>query len=264
MNRRWIACGAAALLSLGPLAACGDDEDDDASETTEAGSGSGGSDGDVPAELCELAEELAAQEDVPSGAQIARYAELAPEELQADLEVVGPAVEEHEGDLVGTLAAIAEDDVSDAIAHLDEFETAECGVEHDPAENPPSVDVDPDANRVDVVGTEYAFALPAAIPSGPTSFVLTSEGDEAHFMLIAQLVDGHTVEEVLAFEGDPLEAGMVTELELTSAAAAPGGDDEEVINADLEPGEYAMACFLPGPDGTPHAFSGMATGFTVE
>jgi hypothetical protein len=36
-----------------------------------------------------------------------------------------------------------------------------------------------------------------------------------------------------------------------------------VINADLEAGDYALVSFLPGPDGTPHALTGMATPFTV-
>lgn len=46
--------------------------------------------------------------------------------------------------------------------------------------------------------------------------------------------------------------------------AAPGGEDDEVITFDLEPGNYAALCFIPGPDGTPHAFMGMQKEFTVS
>jgi uncharacterized cupredoxin-like copper-binding protein len=59
---------------------------------------------------------------------------------------------------------------------------------------------------------------------------------------------------------DPTE---VTEWTADSAVVASGG--EAVLSVEnLEPGEYAMVCFIPGPDGQPHAFSGMAVGFTVE
>ena len=74
-----------------------------------------------------------------------------------------------------------------------------------------------------------------------------------------------TLDEALAHDGDPEEAGLVEDVEGgDSPLAAPGGEDEEVMNVDLEPGNYAMLCFIGGPDGTPHAFMGMAEEFTVE
>jgi len=44
----------------------------------------------------------------------------------------------------------------------------------------------------------------------------------------------------------------------------PGGEDTEYLNIELEPGTYALTCFIPGPDGTPHAFTGMAVEITVS
>jgi hypothetical protein len=55
----------------------------------------------------------------------------------------------------------------------------------------------------------------------------------------------------------------VTEWTADSDVAASG--EEAVLTIEnLEPGEYAMVCFIPAPDGQPHAFLGMAVGFTVE
>lgn len=68
----------------------------------------------------------------------------------------------------------------------------------------------------------------------------------------------------LAFEGDPEEAGLVTNAEYESGLAAPGGEDDEVVTVDLEAGNWVALCFIPGPDGTPHVFSGMAVPFTVS
>ena len=46
--------------------------------------------------------------------------------------------------------------------------------------------------------------------------------------------------------------------------AAPGGDDEEVITFDLEPGTYALLCFIPSADGTPHTALGMHAELIVD
>jgi plastocyanin len=49
-----------------------------------------------------------------------------------------------------------------------------------------------------------------------------------------------------------------------SGLAAGGGADEEAITFDVEPGNYGVLCFVPAPDGTPHAFMGMQKEFTVS
>jgi hypothetical protein len=49
----------------------------------------------------------------------------------------------------------------------------------------------------------------------------------------------------------------------TSSTADPG--EEAVLNADLEPGVYGIACFIESEeDGVPHFFKGMAEAFSVE
>lgn len=273
-NRRGIRIAAAGAALALLVAACGDDDDaattttaaaDEATTTTAADGGGG--DGEF-AELCALAEEMFNQEDFPTAAQAEQYQELAPEEIQDAVAIAAPAVIDNEGDLVASLAAFADDEVEAALDEINAFEEDECGIPHSEEETelPEGVtrEIEDDATRVDIVASEYTFDIPEGLTAGRASFVLTNEGQEAHFMIIAKIAEGHTLDEALAFEGDPEEAGLIEPGSAESDLAAPGGEDEEVLTFELTPGDYGMVCFLPGPDGTPHAFSGMAIPFTVS
>jgi hypothetical protein len=279
---------ATGLVAASVLAACGDDDDDDAgttepaAATTEAaattaaaptteGSATTEDAGGAPttgavtaefAEYCAHAAEMDSQEDFPTEEQLTKAQELAPEEIReaADTAVDGllPAV----GDMVATFNAFAQDDVEEAIMQIDEFEAEHCGLESDETEPPTgsSTEVEDGATRVDVVATDYAFSGAPSLSAGRTSFVLTNEGEEAHFLLLTKLKEGTTLDEALQME-DP--SGVI-EGEWETGLAAAGGEDEEVVTIDLEAGTYGMLCFVPGPDGTPHAFMGMAQELTVE
>jgi hypothetical protein len=263
---RTVVRAAAPLLTLSMvLVACGDD-DDSASPTTEADAGDEGNEGNEGNdELCALAEELFEQENPPTAAQIEQYTELAPEEIGDAVATAGPPVAGADGDLAAFFLAIADDEVEDAIFEIDEWERENCGIEHEPRYPEEANEVDPDATRVDVVASEYTFAAdPGSIPAGRTSFVMTNAGNEVHFLALSKVNEGHTIEEALAFEGDPEEAGLVTNAEYESGLAAPGGEDEEVVTVDLDAGNWVMLCFIPGPDGTPHAFTGMAVPIAVS
>jgi hypothetical protein len=252
------------VLSLA-LAACGDDDDggEDASATTTTEAAADNE------ELCTLAEEIFEQDDFPSAAQIERYTELAPDEIQGAIAIAGPPIIAADGDLQAGLLAQADDEVEDAIFDIDEFERETCGIDHEPRYPPEANEVDPDATRVDVAVVEnadgtYSFDFDAPVPAGPVSFVLTNSGEEVHFMAFSQINEGHTLDEALAFEGDPDAEGITSPVEYDSGLAAPGGEDEEAVTLDLEAGDYAMLCFIPGPDGTPHFANGMAVPFEVS
>lgn len=236
------------------LVACGSDDDEGASDNESAGH----------EELCALAQEMFEQDDLPSAAQVEQYTELAPDEIADAVGVAGPPIIEADGNPAAFFNAVADDDVNDAVLEIDAWELENCGIDHEHTTEPGQNEIDPDATRVDVVATEYTFAFNTELTAGPTSFVMTNAGQEVHFMVLSQLADGHTLEEALAYEGDPEEAGLVTGLDFESGLAATGGDDEEVLTVDLPAGNWAMLCFISGPDGTPHAFSGMAVPFTVS
>lgn len=116
---------------------------------------------------------------------------------------------------------------------------------------------------VDVVGTEYAFHAPERIPSGWTTFRLRTEGAEVHNMTVVRLKDGHTVADLMeALRTDPARfAEMGTALGGPNAAP-PGGTANATLM--LEPGSYALVCFVPSPDDhVPHVFKGMVAPLTV-
>jgi hypothetical protein len=259
-RRTLVAAAAFGLL----FAACGDDNDTGSAgaTTTAAADGSAGDGGGASSELCDLAQEMADQDDFPTPEQLQQYQELAPEEIQDAVQTAAGPLIDAGGDPVAMFAAIGQDDVETASAEINEFETAECGIDHEGDSTPPNDQPEDGAAVVELTSTEYAFNdLPDTVDAGLTSFVLTNDGAEAHFMEIIKVVEGHTIDEALQFEGDPEAEGLI-ETVATSAIAAPGGD-VEAASAELEPGEYSMLCFVPGPDGTPHAFMGMHTEFTV-
>ncbi len=274
---------AASILTLAMLmAACGDDDDDavDAVDTTTAagdtapagetsapeGEGEGQALTPVTgefAEVCALAQELFLQEDFPTAEQLTRYQELVPDEIADAVDTAAPPLIAAAGDLVAFFNAFADDEVTAAIDdEINAWEEENCGIPHSenvtPLPEGASEEVEDDANLVEVSSTEYSFDVPATLEAGRTSFVLTNAGAQAHFMLIGKLAEGVSLEDALASED-----GSGIEAEWESGLAAAGGEDEEAITFDLEPGDYGMVCFVPDPDGTPHAFKGMAIPFTV-
>lgn len=253
----------AAALALTMLAsACGDDDDGDGDEaavdSTEATEPEDAPSGDAE-EYCALAAELDEQEDFPSVEQLDALAEAAPEEIKESIDfVVGKFKEAIESGDPG--AAFADPEMEEAFGPIEEFETEECGLggddEEEPDQDPSVTEVDPAAAQVAVSAVEYDFEFetPAA---GRTSFTMTNDGEETHVMLLAKLAEGATLDQALAAE-DP---GEFTEEEFESDVAAPG--QEAVLTADLTAGDWAMVCYIPTADGTPHYEEGMAVPFTV-
>ncbi len=277
--RACAAIGALALLAT----ACGSDEESadttaaadtsapatTAAETTAPADTTAGTTGDTTAgsapsgefaELCALAQEMDGQDGPPTAEQMTQYQALAPEELRGDIDPVVEALVPLDGDMVAFIAATADDELAAHLDAIDAFEVENCGIESDNGDLPEgaSLEVEEDAQRVDVTATDFEFAFESPTEAGRTSFVLTNDGAEAHFLLVVKLAEGVTLQQALETE-DP--EGMI-EGQWETHLAAPGGD-EEAITFDLEPGNYGMACFLPTTDGTPHAFLGMTSEFTI-
>ena len=251
---RLIAVGGACVLSL---AGCGDDSS--GSATTPAPpltAGTAAADDD----LCALATEIFEQDAAPSMEQLQRYQQLAPDEIAGPVgQVTEPLIAS--ADPAAFMSVIAADDIEAAIEVIDAWEEKTCGIPHSEESSLPagaSRELDSDATRVDVRATDYAFHLGDVKP-GRTSFVLTNDGADTHEMLIVKLADGVTLDEAIEADG---EDGTVVATWETNLAA-PGGDDE-VVTLDVEPGDYALVCFIPNADGTPHMELGMRHEFTVR
>lgn len=125
-----------------------------------------------------------------------------------------------------------------------------------------AVAADPDAQQVEVVATDYAFEIPE-VSAGPTALTMVNEGEEPHFMVVVKMKEGATIEEALAADQAGEDPEAFLEREVGESTTAPPGETA-VINADLDPGTYAMLCFVSTPDGEPHVALGMAEEFTVE
>ena len=281
----------AAVIAGVLLAACGDDDDSSSSDDTAApveapadtatddttapadtGTGDIAAPTEAPAdtatvgtgenaELCALATEMFSQESPPTADQLTQYQALAPDEISDAVATAAPPLIAAGEDVVAFYNAYAEDDVEAAVNEINLWENENCGLEHDDTTEVPegaSREVEDGAAQIGVVATDFAFDAPATIEAGRTSFVLTNEGDEAHFLAIAKLAEGVDLQTAMESEDDSAITGF-----WSTGIAATGGDDDEVITFDLEPGNYGMVCFVPAADGTPHAFMGMQAEFTI-
>lgn len=112
------------------------------------------------------------------------------------------------------------------------------------------------AAALEVVATEYAFAMPQTVAAGPTEITVRNDGQEDHQAQVARLNTGVTIDQFNAElqNPDPSAAlGLVT-LVGGPTGVAPG--ESVTTGSDLEPGPHVFLCFLSGEDGVPHLAKG--------
>ena len=199
-------------------------------------------------------EEPEGAEAVITGAETSAQAMLdAAATAEETPEEVGPAI----GEAFGSLGALEQAATEYGIGSLEN-----CGEEPEPAEEP-----DPDATQVAVtpIGEDgkYDWEI-EPVEAGKIAFVMENTDDEQHFMYVVKLKNEGDLAKALEAEqnGNSEKAQKLATDAAESQPAPPGGT--AVANADLEAGFYGMLCFIPGPDGAPHAFNGMATEFEVK
>ena len=262
------------------LAACGDDDEEDAGSGGAATTADGGGGSGEHEEYCEVARELAELDEsfqgpfTPEGfkafaaklePKVLEAQKVAPDEIKAEVGTLVKATQEIKA--TGSAAAFENPTVGAAEEKVDAFETKECGIEHEQEEEeePTPQTVAADATKVDVIATEYKFALPATIKAGKTALVMMNQGKEAHVMSVFRLKEGKTIQDVerIATQGggDPEE--FTEDLENGTSTTAPPGE-QAVLNFDLTAGNYGMVCFITAPDGALHLAKGMISGFAVS
>ena len=120
------------------------------------------------------------------------------------------------------------------------------------------------ANEVTITATEYKFDAPAEIPSGLTTLRMVDSGKELHHVTLIKLDSGKTFDDLMngmkAMKPGTPPPGWVIPAGGPNAAA-PGGTS--ALTMVLEPGNYAIVCFIPDAKGVPHVVSGMAKALTV-
>ncbi len=142
---------------------------------------------------------------------------------------------------------------------------------------------------VEVRTTDYAFHAPSELPSGWTTFRMTNEGEEPHFLILWLLPEGQTfdtyVEEVYEpfmelFVGgykagelgrdemfEKLGEALPEWVDLTGMGRggpgflSPGRTGETTV--ELAPGDYVIECYMVNAEGEVHNQLGMLRPLTV-
>ncbi len=116
-------------------------------------------------------------------------------------------------------------------------------------------------NVITVTTTDFAFESPAEVPGGLVTFRLVNQGPSPHHIQLVKLDEGKTVDDFLA----ALKAGGPPPRWATMAGGPNPRELQDTASTTLalEPGSYAMVCFVPTPDGVPHLMKGMVRPLTV-
>jgi hypothetical protein len=129
--------------------------------------------------------------------------------------------------------------------------------EEQPAEEQPAV---APGDEIVVTAVEYEFqGVPDTLAEGEYSFTLQNDGEEKHELYLSHITGPQSIEEIL--ELPEQEVSKLTQA--VDRVVAPTPDQPASFIAALVPGRFGYVCFISAPDGTPHAFLGMAGEFTV-
>jgi hypothetical protein len=114
---------------------------------------------------------------------------------------------------------------------------------------------------VTVTARDFNFEAPAEIAAGPTTFRLVNAGQALHHVQLVKLDEGKTLQDVFAAlqAGGPPPAWV----HWIGGPNAPDPGSEANATLVLEPGNYALLCFVDIPDHVPHVKKGMARALRV-
>jgi hypothetical protein len=127
-------------------------------------------------------------------------------------------------------------------------------------------------NAITITASEYAFAIEGEATGGFVQVTFENDGEEPHIVIPFKLQDGKTSADalpLLASEEQPDEAAYAEVFDQPIDGAfygTPGllaSSDAETTVADFPTGNYVLVCFLPSPDGQPHAALGMVADLAV-
>lgn len=114
-----------------------------------------------------------------------------------------------------------------------------------------------------VVAEDHTFDLDTTtVVAGRTPLTLTNRGAQPHQLMVVRLPVGTSLDDLVAAGADgPAAAAALVDHAGGINAVQPGATATGY--ADLQPGSYAVLCFIPLPDGGSHLHEGMAAALTV-
>jgi hypothetical protein len=118
---------------------------------------------------------------------------------------------------------------------------------------------------------EYIVS-PDPVPAGPQVWKITNTGTHhPHHVVMVRIPDDVTKQDIIAelnamFAGTPIAGeSIMAQIAWVGYAALQSGGQTIWTEFDLEPGTYAVICFILDIEtGRPHMLDGMVTTFTVE
>jgi len=118
--------------------------------------------------------------------------------------------------------------------------------------------------EIDLELAEFAFVFDRSeITDGNFAFVAKNVGEQNHQVGVLKVPADLNIQEFIQSEE---EVEGVEDIAFT-LPLPPGDEHNVVFDQPLEPGRYAMFCFVPDkddPEKTPHALKGMFAEFTIE
>jgi hypothetical protein len=125
------------------------------------------------------------------------------------------------------------------------------------------------SNNLDVKASEYVFKVSGKPKAGNVQITFSNVGTELHMFALSEINPGVTVKQV----EDAASSQDQNAFAAISPPDAPQSFDgipgvvspgEKSVNiANIPAGHYALMCFVPAPDGTPHVMHGMVKTFDV-
>jgi hypothetical protein len=109
---------------------------------------------------------------------------------------------------------------------------------------------------------DFSFNLPEAVKAGKQTWLVTNKGQQLHEVNLMKLIEGKTIDDVMAWAKDPTTAPPFMNVG-GFQAIHPGATGW--MELDLSVGEYIAICHVPDPaTGKAHEALGMVSPFTVS
>lgn len=120
---------------------------------------------------------------------------------------------------------------------------------------------DPATHTATIYAKDFAFEAPDSISGGWTTFHLVNDGSTLHHVQLVRLDSGKTVEDLGAAMKNPGPPPRWAVF--VGGPNTPNPHAESSLMVDVQPGNYAMICLIPVPDGVPHFAKGMIRALKV-
>jgi len=114
-----------------------------------------------------------------------------------------------------------------------------------------------------IVAHDFNYEMPATVPSGYVDVTLKNEGKSEHQAQIVRLGSMSLAD----FEKVSAQTDIVAVKPDTVFVGGPNDSmpgQSVTATLKLDPGTYAVLCYIPGADGKPHVTKGMLTEFVAK